>query len=797
MPACVLAYSGGLDTSVILGWLQDEGWEVHCVYVDIGQPGEDKQAILQKAKDCGAASARIVDVTEELCRDFAFPVLRAAAKYESIYLLGTSIARPLISKVMLQVAREVGAEAYAHGATGKGNDQCRFQLAAEALQPDVTMIAPWRIKAFRDRFPGRTELLAYCEAKGIPVKATASKPWSSDENVLHVSYEAGKLEELDVCGVDVPDYSMGVSPQEAPDATEEVTVGFERGVPVSVNGETLSPAALVRKANDLAGRNGVGRIDMVENRFVGMKSRGVYEAPGMTLLYEGAPRFGGTDPRPRPAAPPRPARPGGRRTGVLRPVVHPQAGRPVRLHGQSPGAGHRRGHAAALQGQPAPGEPRQPEQPVRRGRRQHGGRRQLRPGRRHRLPADRRPPLPRAGPGESAGFLTPSPHTFTTEPQQNMPTITRPAARLRQGSLTLYTTSLRVSHLAADDFCQINTLDPSEGTGYQRLLQEVRAKRLAEYLVDAHKEQEAFLPTSVFLATSKTLASDEDRNELTIDTEATGPFNVVDGQHRISGLVMAAERDPELKAFEVPANIAVGLNDVSQMTHFLIVNTTQRSVDKAVEQQIVARLTSMVDVESMPTLPKWIRKQVAKGEDARALKIAQYLNEEPSSPWFERIKMANDESAAKGAVTQKSFVTSLKKHILNPSNPISSDHFDADKQQRILLNYWIAVAKVFIEQGDDTSVVLKSNGFTFFHTISPAVFLYLANLRDFKVDVIEKLLRDASANLNQDAASVGTPQFWKRGSKASGINRQAIRKYASAFENAISITSSGTGDVSL
>ena len=286
MPACVLAYSGGLDTSVILGWLREEGWDVHCVYVDVGQPGEDKQAIREKALTCGAESSRVVDVTDELCRDFAFPVLKAGAKYESIYLLGTSIARPLISKVMLQVAREVGATAYAHGATGKGNDQCRFQLAAEALQPDVRMIAPWRIEKFRERFPGRTELLAYCEEHGIPVKATASKPYSSDENCLHVSYEAGDLEDLAVAGADVVDFTMGVSPQEAPDETEEVTVAFEGGVPISINGDALGPAALVKRANELAGRNGVGRIDMVENRFVGMKSRGVYEAPGMTLLYE-------------------------------------------------------------------------------------------------------------------------------------------------------------------------------------------------------------------------------------------------------------------------------------------------------------------------------------------------------------------------------------------------------------------------------------------------------------------------------------------------------------------------------
>ncbi|MEE2676280.1 MAG: argininosuccinate synthase [Planctomycetota bacterium] len=286
MPSCVLAYSGGLDTSVILGWLQDQGYDVHCVYVDLGQPCEDREAIMQKAHDCGAVSARLVDVQEELCRDFAFPVLQWQAKYESIYLLGTSIARPLISKVCLEVAREVGAEAYVHGATGKGNDQCRFQLAAEALDPNVKMIAPWRIKEFRELFPGRTEMIAYCESKGIPVKASVSKPYSSDENCLHISYEAGDLEDLEVNGVEKVDFGMGVSPQDAPDEVEKVTVKIEKGVPVAVNGEELSPLGIVKTLNDIGGRNGVGRIDMVENRFVGMKSRGVYESPGMTILYD-------------------------------------------------------------------------------------------------------------------------------------------------------------------------------------------------------------------------------------------------------------------------------------------------------------------------------------------------------------------------------------------------------------------------------------------------------------------------------------------------------------------------------
>lgn len=285
MTKCVLAYSGGLDTSVILGWLQDEGYEVHCVYVDLGQPCEDREAILKKAQDNGAASARIVDVREELCRDFAFPVMQWQAKYEGIYLLGTSIARPLISKACLLVAREVGATAYAHGATGKGNDQCRFQLAAEALDPDIEIIAPWRIAKFRDLFPGRTEMIEYCAEKNIPVKASIAKPYSSDENCLHISYEAGDLEDPNVNGVAIVDFGMTVSPQQAPDEVEVVRVGFESGVPVSIDGQRLSALEMVEQMNKIAGRNGVGRIDIVENRFVGMKSRGVYEAPGMTALY--------------------------------------------------------------------------------------------------------------------------------------------------------------------------------------------------------------------------------------------------------------------------------------------------------------------------------------------------------------------------------------------------------------------------------------------------------------------------------------------------------------------------------
>jgi len=286
MPGCVLAYSGGLDTSVLLAWLRDEGHEVHAVYVDLGQPCEDREAIMEKARRLGAKSARLVDAREELCRDFALPMMQFQAKYEGVYLLGTSVARPLIAKVCLQVAREVGAEAFVHGATGKGNDQCRFQLAAEALDPTIRVIAPWRIERFREKFPGRSEMIAYCRQKDIPVKASVEKPYSSDENCLHISYEAGRLEDLSAGGVELVDFGMVTKPQDAPERAERVTIAFAEGTPVAVDGKKLSPFGVVKTLNEIGGRNGVGLLDMVENRFVGMKSRGVYEAPGMTVLYE-------------------------------------------------------------------------------------------------------------------------------------------------------------------------------------------------------------------------------------------------------------------------------------------------------------------------------------------------------------------------------------------------------------------------------------------------------------------------------------------------------------------------------
>lgn len=280
----VLLYSGGLDTSVIMKWLSEKGYEVYAYVADVGQR-EDWSGLEEKALNTGASGFRIGDLKEEFVRDFVFPAMRYGALYEGRYMLGTSLARPIIVKGMIDYCKEVGATAFAHGATGKGNDQVRFELTAAALMPDLKVIAPWRMQEFRDRFPGRKEMIEYAEANGIPVKATQKKPWSSDENLLHISFEAGVLEDPDY-EPDAEMFELTCSPEEAPDKPEYVEIIFDKGVPVRVNGDDLGAEALLMRLNEIAGRNGVGRIDIVESRFVGMKSRGVYETPGGTLLWE-------------------------------------------------------------------------------------------------------------------------------------------------------------------------------------------------------------------------------------------------------------------------------------------------------------------------------------------------------------------------------------------------------------------------------------------------------------------------------------------------------------------------------
>ena len=276
----VLAYSGGLDTSIILKWLIEKyQCPVVAYCADIGQE-EDWEAVREKGLATGASEVIIRDLKEEFVRDFVFPALKGNAVYEGGYLLGTSLARPLIAKEQIKIAREVGADAVAHGATGKGNDQVRFELTYMALAPELKIIAPWREWEFK----GREELIAFAEKHGIPVPVTKEKPYSIDANLFHTSYEGGILEDP---WQEPPEdmFQMTVSPKEAPDQPEYLEIEFKEGVPVAVNGEEMGPVALLSFLNKKAGQHGVGRVDMVENRFVGIKSRGVYETPGGTVLH--------------------------------------------------------------------------------------------------------------------------------------------------------------------------------------------------------------------------------------------------------------------------------------------------------------------------------------------------------------------------------------------------------------------------------------------------------------------------------------------------------------------------------
>jgi argininosuccinate synthase len=276
----VLAYSGGLDTSVILAWLREEyEAEVIAYTADVGQ-GEEVSEAREKALATGASHAVVEDLRAEFVREAVFPAIRANATYESYYLLGTSLARPIITRGMMRVAREYGADAISHGATGKGNDQVRFELSAYALDPDIKVIAPWREWDLR----GRADCVAYAAERGIPTPVTAEKPYSMDANLLHISYEGGVLEDP---WVSPPKgmFRMTTDPEEAPDEPEWLTVAFEEGTPVAVDGTGMAPEVLLTHLNERAGRHGIGRVDLVENRFVGMKSRGVYETPGGTVLH--------------------------------------------------------------------------------------------------------------------------------------------------------------------------------------------------------------------------------------------------------------------------------------------------------------------------------------------------------------------------------------------------------------------------------------------------------------------------------------------------------------------------------
>ncbi len=276
----VLAYSGGLDTSVILKWIKNTYQaEVVTLTADLGQ-GEELDGIEEKALASGACKAYVEDMQEEFAKDFIFPMLRGAAIYEGRYLLGTSIARPLISKKLVETAQKEGCDAIAHGATGKGNDQVRFELSAAALAPHLKTIAPWRTWDLKSR----SDCIAYAKKEGIPVPVTKAKPYSCDRNLMHCSFEGGELEDPWQSPGEFS-YAMCVPVTKAPDTPEIITIDFEAGDPIAIDGKKMSPAALIHTLNALGGKHGIGRVDMVENRFVGMKSRGVYETPGCTILF--------------------------------------------------------------------------------------------------------------------------------------------------------------------------------------------------------------------------------------------------------------------------------------------------------------------------------------------------------------------------------------------------------------------------------------------------------------------------------------------------------------------------------
>lgn len=368
--------------------------------------------------------------------------------------------------------------------------------------------------------------------------------------------------------------------------------------------------------------------------------------------------------------------------------------------------------------------------------------------------------------------------------------ITRPAARVQQGSLTLYTTSLRVSDLLLPNFYDIERLDPAipGDRGFQRVLNVGRARKLADYLIRGQENHDAFLPTSVFLATDKDVQFNAETNTIQFSVEDIGPFSVVDGQHRIEGLKMAAEKVPDLRDFEVPVNIAVKLSKLAQMCHFLIVNTTQKSVDRSIEQQIYARLTAAMDVEDVPSLPRWMERIVERGDVGKAVKIVEYLNNTPESPWHKKVEMAGETSKT-STIKQRSFVKSIVRFVLVPGNPLNAQ--PTDKQQRIMLNYWTVLAKLLNDPGKNT-VLFKYNGVELFSRFSAPFFLYLANWKDYTTATMERVLLQTFDNLDGDNAGVGHPEWWLSGTGIAGnLNASALTKINSELVTALNKPSEG------
>ncbi len=372
-----------------------------------------------------------------------------------------------------------------------------------------------------------------------------------------------------------------------------------------------------------------------------------------------------------------------------------------------------------------------------------------------------------------------------------MTIFTKPATKIQQGKKTLLMTSFTVSDFQTENpvFYRINKLDPEDKSqkGYQRLLQHERANRLAKYAVDAWKSNQhsAFLPTSIFLATEKDISFDEKQNKITFDANDVCPFDVVDGQHRVEGLLRAAEKVPELGQFPIAVNIAVNSSHIEQMLHFYIVNMTQRAVDPAVGQRIRARFFEMLKTKDLPYIPSWIRSQIESGTDYDAIAVIDFLNSEKDSPWYSRITLSNQVRQPQHAITQRSFVMALKKSIVKDGHPLLHVG-DKDEGNRVFKNYWIAVKNIFTDENHPDTVVFKSMGALFFSRISSAV-IGAANStnRQYKVEDFVKIFESAKDYLPEELLAMMNPEWWSSGNEASGMNSSAVDKKSTEFSHAI------------
>ena len=368
-----------------------------------------------------------------------------------------------------------------------------------------------------------------------------------------------------------------------------------------------------------------------------------------------------------------------------------------------------------------------------------------------------------------------------------MTTFSRPAVEIKQGNLKLYLTYVTPEDLFSENFYTVEKLEPRTQAGYQRILDERRARRLSRHLTEANEEGYAHLPTTVFLATDKSVKFDEDTKTIEFNKELVCPFSVVDGQHRIEGLRLSVKSEADLKNFQLPVTIATELDDTHQMYHFFIVNTTQVPVDTSLRQQITRRFTNMQGVKELPYTPHWLTKEVSMGRDAKALRMIEFLNDEPNSPLFGRVQMANDPNG-RNKIKQSSIVTMLKNEVFTASNPLSVQETDPDRAARIMLNYFLTIDDMFVEDGSNTeTVVYKSNGIFFFLNISKWIFQALySSSRDFTTKSMKGVIKAALDEIDDAYQGVASPEWWMPGPHgASGLNRASARQYAEAFQRGL------------